>query len=81
MNVRRLMCGWRPDADSQGRSCAKPAAAAPVLQPPSRSARSDQHLQHLPRHLGQARIAIIANNGNQLADIAQALRRHHSELR
>jgi hypothetical protein len=39
-----------------------------------------QHLQHLPRHIRQARIAIVANNGNQLADIAQALRRHDSEL-
>jgi hypothetical protein len=38
-----------------------------------------QHLQYLPRHSRQAPIAIIANNGNQLVDIAQALRRHHSE--
>ncbi len=40
-----------------------------------------EYLQHLPRHVRQARIAIVANNGNQLPDIAQALRRHHSELR
>src|SRR5262249_42691005 len=40
-----------------------------------------QHLQYLPRHSRQALIAIIADNGDQLAHIAQALRRHHSELR
>src|SRR6266540_3032650 len=40
-----------------------------------------EYLQHLPRHVRQTRIAIVANNRDQLADIAQALRRHHSELR
>src|SRR5215470_8281867 len=33
-----------------------------------------QYLQHLSGRVRQARIAIVANNGNQLADIAQALR-------
>jgi hypothetical protein len=35
----------------------------------------------MPRHIRQARIAIVANDGDQLAHIAQPLRRHHSELR
>jgi hypothetical protein len=40
-----------------------------------------QHLQHLPRQSGHARIGLIANNGDQFAHIAQALRRHEPELR
>jgi hypothetical protein len=37
--------------------------------------------EHLPRYIGQLRTAVIANNGDQLGDIAQSLRRDDSELR
>src|SRR5262247_4637942 len=39
-----------------------------------------QHLEHLARQIRQPRVALIADNGNQLADVAQALRRDHAEL-
>ena len=40
-----------------------------------------QHPQYLLRHSRQADVGIVANNGDQLAHIAQAPRRHDSELR
>src|SRR5215472_15736974 len=39
-----------------------------------------QHLEHLARQIRQPRVALIAHNGDQLADVAQALRRDHAEL-
>jgi hypothetical protein len=42
---------------------------------------SCQHPQHLPRHIGQPQIVLIADNRDQLREVAQALRRHHSEFR
>src|SRR5262249_53082101 len=39
-----------------------------------------QHLEHLARQIRQPRVALIAHNGDQLADVAQALRRDHAEF-
>src|SRR5215475_3213878 len=36
--------------------------------------------RHLVRQIRQPRVALIADNGDQLADVAQALRRDHAEL-
>ena len=39
-----------------------------------------EHLEDLARQVWQARVRLIANDGDQLANIAQALRRNYSEL-
>ena len=41
---------------------------------------SGKHLQHSAPQIRQTGIALIADHGDQLANIAQALRRNHSEL-
>ena len=39
-----------------------------------------EHLQHCTRESRQTHVTLIAYNGDQLADIAQALRRDHAEF-
>jgi hypothetical protein len=84
VNKRRFMCGWPGCVAAGGAEPSYPVHQCHAQARPVVSRRTRFQADHAARNSAeerQARILAVANHGDQLAHIAQTLRRYDPELR